>query len=115
MVKPEAMPLAGEPVIYKDVNSAFIGTDLEQRLRTNGIADVVMVGITTDHCVSTSTRMAGNLGFTTYIVSDATAPFERTGPDGKHHTAEQMHDTALASVNEEFAIVVSTADLLAAL
>jgi nicotinamidase-related amidase len=114
-VKPEARPLAGEPVIFKDVNSAFIGTDLEQRLRSAGIGDVVMVGITTDHCVSTSTRMAGNFGFTTHIVSDATATFERTGPDGKHFTAEQMHDTALASLNEEFAKVASTEEVLAAL
>jgi hypothetical protein len=53
-VKPEAMPLPGEPVIFKDMNSAFICTDLEQPLRAAGIRDVVMVGITTDHCVSTS-------------------------------------------------------------
>jgi nicotinamidase-related amidase len=114
-VKPEATPLPGEPVIYKEVNSAFIGTDLEQRLRAAGIGDVVMVGITTDHCVSTTTRMAGNFGFTTSIVSDATATFERKGPDGKHYSAEQMHDTALASLNGEFAAVVTTAQMLAAL
>lgn len=114
-VKPEATPLPGEPVIVKEVNSAFIGTDLEQRLRAAGIGDVVMVGITTDHCVSTSTRMAGNFGFTTAIVSDATATFERTGPDGKHFSAELMHDTALASLNGEFAAVVTTAQVLAAL
>lgn len=114
-VKPEALPLACEAVIFKDVNSVFIGTDLERRLRAAGIADVVMVGITTDHCVSTSTRMAGNFGFTTYIVSDATATFERTGPDGKHYTAEQMHETALASLHGEFATVVATVDVLAAL
>lgn len=114
-VKPEAAPLPGEPVIFKHVNSAFIGTDLEQRLRAAGISDVVMVGITTDHCVSTSTRMAGNFGFTTSIVSDATATFERTGPDGRHYSAQQMHDTALASLNGEFAAVVTTAQMLAAL
>jgi nicotinamidase-related amidase len=114
-VKPEALPRAGEPVIFKDVNSAFIGTDLEERLRSAGISDMVMVGITTDHCVSTTTRMAGNFGFTAYVVSDATATFERTGPFGKHFTAEQMHDTALVSLNEEFAKVLSTEAVLAAL
>lgn len=114
-VKPEAAPLPGEPVIVKQVNSAFIGTDLEQRLRAAGIGNLVMVGLTTDHCVSTSTRMAGNLGFTTSIVSDATATFERSGPDGRHYSAEQMHDTALASLNGEFAAVVTTAQTLAAL
>ena len=113
--KPEALPLAGEPVIHKDVNSAFIGTDLEQRLRDAGATTVVIAGLTTDHCVSTSTRMAGNFGFDTYLVGDAAATFERHGPDGQYFSAELMHDAALASVHKEFATVVSTRDTLAAL
>ena len=111
-VKPEAEPLPGEPVIYKEVNSSFIGTDLEQRLRARGAATLVIVGITTDHCVSTTTRMAGNLGFATYLVSDATATFERRGPQGTHFSAEQMHDTGLASLHGEFATVVDSATVL---
>jgi nicotinamidase-related amidase len=114
-VKPQAAPLAGEPVLFKSVNSAFIGTDLEQRLRDAGIATLVIAGITTDHCVSTTTRMAGNLGFEAFIVSDATATFERIGPDGRHYTAQQMHDTALASLHREFATVVATGEVIDAL
>jgi nicotinamidase-related amidase len=110
--KAEAQPLPGETVIIKNVNSAFIGTDLEQRLRADGIGTVVIAGITTDHCVSTTTRMAGNFGFDTYIVADACATFERRGLNGEHFTAEQMHATALASVHGEFATAVNTADLL---
>ena len=111
-VKPEAQPLPGEPILYKSVNSAFIGTDLEERLRNSGIDTLVIVGITTDHCVSTTTRMAGNFGFATYLVSDATATFERRGPGGAHFTAEQMHDTALASLNGEFATVLDSEAVL---
>lgn len=111
-VKPEAAPLEGEVVILKNVNSAFIGTDLEQRLRASGVATVVIVGITTDHCVSTTARMAGNLGFTTIVVADATATFERRGHDGRSYSAEQVHDTALASLQGEFATVVVSEQLL---
>ncbi|MEQ5843463.1 cysteine hydrolase [Paraburkholderia acidicola] len=114
-VKPEAEPLPGEPVIFKEVNSGFIGTDLEQQLRARGAVTLVIVGITTDHCVSTTTRMAGNLGFETYLVANATATFERRAPDGQHFSAQQMHETALASLHGEFATVLDTATVLAAL
>lgn len=113
--KPEALPLAGEPVFHKDVNSAFIGTGLEQHLRAASAATLVIAGLTTDHCVSTTTRMAGNFGFDTYLAGDAAATFERHGPDGAHYTAQQMHDIALASLHKEFATVLPTADLLARL
>jgi nicotinamidase-related amidase len=111
--KPDAMPLPAETVVPKDVNSAFIGTDLEARLRAAGIATVVLCGLTTDHCVSTTARMAGNFGFRTFLVEDACATHERTGPDGTWFSAEQMHATAVASLHGEFAHVTSTAAMLA--
>jgi nicotinamidase-related amidase len=110
--KPEAAPEPGEPIFQKTVNSAFIGTDLEEHLRARQIDTVVVAGLTTDHCVSTSTRMAANLGFRTIVVSDGTATFGRTGPDGEHHSAEQMHRTELASLHGEFATVQRTSEVL---
>jgi nicotinamidase-related amidase len=105
-------PLSGEPVIQKHVNSAFIGTNLEERLRQSHIDNLVIVGLTTDHCVSTTTRMAGNLGFQTFVVADATATFDREGHDGKHYPAEDIHAIALASLHHEFATVVDMNTLL---
>ena len=113
--KPEAMPHEGEPVFQKTVNSAFIGTTLEAHLRREGILQLVIVGLTTDHCVSTTVRMAGNLGFDVVVVEDATATFDRKGPDGLQYSAEQMHRLALASLHGEFAQVQSTEDVLACL
>lgn len=111
-VKEAARPLPGEPVIEKSVNSAFIGTDLEARLRELDLDSLVITGLTTDHCVSTTVLMAGNLGFDTYLVSDATATFDRIGPDGAHYDAEHVHEMALLNLHEEFATIVTTADLL---
>ncbi|MBD0382484.1 cysteine hydrolase family protein [Paenibacillus sedimenti] len=110
--KAQAMPLAGETVLEKTVNSAFIGTDLEQRLRAMACDTVVIVGLTTNHCVETTTRMAGNLGFKTYLVSDATATFDRMGPDGFVHKAEDVHRMTLANLHEEFATIVTTSELM---
>ena len=110
--KPEAAPIEGEPIFKKTVNSAFIGTNLESHLRDNGFESVVIAGLTTDHCVSTSTRMAGNLGFNVTLVSDATATFDRIGHDGTGYSANEIHEVHLASLNDEFCVVRSTEEVL---
>jgi nicotinamidase-related amidase len=114
-VKDEAREIDGEPVIVKKVNSAFIGTDLERRLREQGIDTLVICGATTNHCVETTTRMAGNLGFDARLVRDATWTFDRTGPDGDAHSAEEIHAMTLSNLNSEFARIVSASEAIAAL
>ncbi|WP_303312646.1 cysteine hydrolase family protein [Hymenobacter sp. BT730] len=106
--KDEVLPMAGEPVFSKSVNSAFIGTGLQAHLEAQNIHVLVIAGLTTDHCVSTTTRMAGNLGFETYLMADATAAFDKTGFDGQRYSAEVIHQTALASLHGEFATVLTT-------
>ncbi len=112
-VKPEALPRDGEQVLTKHANSAFIGTDLEERLRADGVENVAIVGLTTDHCVSATVRMASDLGFETWVLADATAAHERRTFDGELIPAETMHRTALASLHGEFAEVLETDEALA--
>ena len=101
-------PIGHEPIIKKNVNSAFIGTDLKEQLDNLKITKLVIVGLTTDHCISTTARMAGNLGFDTFLVSDATATFNKRGLEDQNYPAELIHATALASLSEEFARIVTT-------
>ncbi|MEO0563088.1 MAG: cysteine hydrolase family protein [Chloroflexota bacterium] len=113
--KPEAEPYSGEPVIAKGVNSAFIGTDLEQRLRDANAEHLVICGLTAEHCVSTTTRMAGNFGFSVTLAGDATFSHSKTTFTGETVSAEQVHTVALANLHNEFARVVTTEDVIAAL
>ncbi len=110
--KAEAVPREGEPVHHKTVNSGFIGTKLEHYLRAAEIDTLVIVGLTTQHCVSTTTRMAGNLGFHAYVVADATAAFDQIGIDGRKRAASDVHFAALSDLNGEFATVVETKTIL---
>ena len=109
---PLVQPKDNEPVIQKNVNSAFIGTDLEARLKKQNISDLVIVGLTTEHCVSTSTRMAANLGFNVTLISDATAAFDKIGVDGKTYGADLIHNAALANLKDEFAQIKTTSAFL---
>jgi nicotinamidase-related amidase len=116
--KDEVAPQPGEPEFVKSVNSGFIGTELEAQLRARGIQTVVVFGLTTPHCVSTTARMAGNLGFTTFVAADASADFvANTGRGWREGAAlaldpELSHRVALAHLHGEFATVLDTDDIL---
>lgn len=111
-IKHIVAPQGDEPIIEKRVSNGFVGTDLEARLRAAGIERVVVVGLTTEHCVSSTARMASDLGFTTLVVADATACHDRQGYDGAYYPAETIHTLALIAMQDEFATIVTTAQVL---
>lgn len=114
-IKPEVAPVDGEPVWTKSVNSAFIGTPLEAWLRDHGIDRLVIAGLTTNQCVETSTRMAGNLGFNPVLVHDACAANDLTGPDGRVWDAETVHRMTVANIGAEFGDVMTANEVIASI
>ena len=110
-----ARPRDHEMIFKKSVNSAFIGTHLEATLEAKDIQELVIMGFTTDHCVSTTTRMAANLGFKVRISEDAVATFDRVDYLGKRMDAQIIHEAALASLHQEFAQIYSQSGLIESL
>ena len=106
-----AFPRDDEKVFQKEVNSAFIGTGLNEFLKLKKINSLVVVGFTSDHCVSTSVRMASNLGFWVFVVSDATATFNRIKND-INYEADIIHEINLVSLHKEFATILTTKDVI---
>ena len=113
--RPGFEPRDGEPVVAKSVNSAFIGTDLDLRLKRLGVRTVVVFGITTDMCVSTTVRTGANLGYEMILVEDACDCFDL--PDGQGGTipARTSHQAHVATLRFEFAKVMTTAEIVGAL
>jgi len=112
--KPEAKPLPDETVIVKQTNSAFIGTGLESRLREARQTLLFIAGVITNNSVEATVRMAGNLGFDTFLVEDACFTFGRKDWEGALRTAREIHAMSLANLDGEYCHVIRTADVLAA-
>lgn len=106
-LKPVVHPLTGEPHYIKHENSAFVGTSLEKDLKESGVTQLIICGLTTEHCVSTSTRMAANLGFGVTLIEDGTAAFAKQ--DGEiTFPAQLVHEVELACLRDEFATIMTT-------
>jgi nicotinamidase-related amidase len=112
--KDEVAPVEGETIVAKRTNSAFIGTDLERRLREGGHEAIVVVGVSTNNSVEATVRMAGNLGFETYLVADACFTFGRRDFHGRPRSADEVHAMSLANLDGEYCGVIDTAAVLAA-
>lgn len=113
--RPGFEPLAGEPLVTKSVNAAFIGTDLDLRLRRLGVDTVIAFGISTDMCVSTSVRVGANFGYRMILVEDACDCFDQPDGDGATIAAREIHRSHVATLRAEFAEVMTTAAFIEAL
>jgi len=111
--KAEALPLPGETVVAKRTNSAFIGTGFEEMLRGAGHGVLVVAGVITNNSVEATVRMAGNLGFETYLVEDACFTYARPDWTGRVRSAEEVHAMSLANLDGEYCTVVTTEKALA--
>lgn len=105
-------PLAGEPIVAKETNSAFIGTTLERDLREAGHERLVVAGVITNNSVEATVRMAANLGFETWLAADAGFTFGRADWNGVWRAAEDVHAMSLANLDGEYCTVITTAALL---
>ena len=110
--KDEVAPVTGETIIAKRTNSAFIGTELERRLRDAGHSALVIAGVSTNNSVEATVRMAGNLGFETYLVADACFTFARRDFHGRLRSADEVHAMSLANLDKEYCTVIDTATVL---
>ena len=110
--KPEVQPNNGERIITKNTNNAFINTELEAIFRRESITTLIICGVITNNSVEATARMAGDLGYETFVVSDATATFDKVDYFGNHRTAEEVHAMSLANLQGEYAMVTSTEEVL---
>jgi nicotinamidase-related amidase len=105
-------PLGGESIIVKHTPCAFVETDLLARLRAVGVDALVVTGFITNNSVEATQRHAGTLGLRTFVVSDATATFDRVDLDGRAWRAEEVHALSLSNMSGEYATVVDTEAIL---
>ncbi|RIK87561.1 MAG: cysteine hydrolase [Hyphomicrobiales bacterium] len=110
---PQAASLPGEAVVDKGLPNGFAGTTLKDVLDAAGRKRLVLAGFMTHMCVSSTARAALDLGFSTVVLSDATATRDLPAPGGNGVVAAaSLHEAELAALADRFAIVCTTAELV---
>ncbi|WP_397448853.1 cysteine hydrolase family protein [Pseudomonas sp. NA-150] len=109
------LPIEGERQLQKQVPDAFCGSELETWLRSDAITQVVIVGVITNNSVESTARSGGNLGFEVLVPHDACFTFDQADFFGHAHSAEEVHAMSLGNLHGEYATVLATAEIVAAI
>lgn len=104
-------PLENESIIIKHFPNSFLQTELESKLRENGVTKVVVLGMMTHMCIDATVRAAVDLGFETTLIEDACATRDLTY-EGKVVPAAQVHYSFVGALNGMYAKVTSTENFL---
>ena len=108
--QPALAPLDHEHIVEKHVPDAFVHSGLERWFHVRDVKSIVIVGVSTNNSVESTARTAGNLGFRTYVIADATFAFARRDLRGVEHSADDVHAMSLANLHGEYAMVISATD-----
>jgi nicotinamidase-related amidase len=99
----EIKPLPEDYIVTKHTPGAFFNSGLDEYLRKNGIENLVITGMQTDHCCDTTTREAHALGYRNYFIIDGTATFDMTGKNGERIPREEVQRVEAAILSNGFA------------
>ena len=105
----EASAKKGELVIEKGLPNAFAGTSLTEELQKIGRKELIFCGFMTHMCVSSTVRVALDLGYRNTVVAAASGPRDLPTFDGGIVKAEDLHRASLAALADRFAIIVPRA------
>ncbi|WP_350649389.1 isochorismatase family protein [Pseudomonas sp. HY13-MNA-CIBAN-0226] len=114
-IKKEVAPIQGEPVITKQENCAFIGTELDAVLTRMRVKRLVLTGVVVHNSIDATVRAGKALGYRIILPSDATTAVPVVGAHGECWDATTVQALTLAILGDEYADVMSSDELLAQL
>lgn len=109
--RPETAPASGETILGKTTCSAFLSTDLADRVQGRAL---VIAGVTTNNSVESTVRSAGDLGFAVILAHDACFTFQKRDWFGIERSADEVHGMTLTNLDGEYCKVLSTGEIICA-
>lgn len=110
---PLMKPRSQDKLVQKTSVSVFASTDLDVQLKKAGVKTLIITGLMTHACVAGAARDAAPLGYDVVVASDATATRAITRVDGRSVSKDELHNSALAEIEDTFGSVLSTSQIIA--